>query len=328
MTLSACNLYVTWLKILLGALTSVGLIIFLLPWWPSTEYLVIPKYILLFFPRWWMIGVALCCLALAPFVCWKYRVLVILVALIALQFNDLRVNLRGNSVKKENGITVMSANIGAGVSLANLKQVINTHYPDIISFQEARKEKMVLVTESGYQVDCVSSQCIASKLPFVREQIMSRRQFGGWGSFATFYKFNHFKVPLYFINVHFNTPRSVIEDALNLDFNITQANKVDDIRSKQASLVQEWAEQRLAVVLAGDFNMPVEENIYHQNFSHYRNALSDAAFGFNYTKYTQWHGVRIDHILTSSIIDITSAQVLPPVGGDHRPIIATITPQI
>ena len=30
----------------------------------------------------------------------------------------------------------MSANIGAGVSLANLKQVINTHYPDIISFQE------------------------------------------------------------------------------------------------------------------------------------------------------------------------------------------------
>ena len=70
--------------------------------------------------------------------------------------------------------------------------------------------------------------------------------------------------------------------------------------------------------------MPEDDSLYQQNFSDLNNAVAELALGFNYTKFTSWHGVRIDHILYSDGISIQDVAVLKSFKGDHRPVKATL----
>ena len=79
------------------------------------------------------------------------------------------------------------------------------------------------------------------------------------------------------------------------------------------------------VLIAGDFNMPVESAIYHRYWSRYTNAFSTAGFGYGYSfgrtrKFRRW--VRIDHILSGPDWRVLGCWVGPDVGSDHWPVIA------
>jgi endonuclease/exonuclease/phosphatase (EEP) superfamily protein YafD len=78
------------------------------------------------------------------------------------------------------------------------------------------------------------------------------------------------------------------------------------------------------MLLAGDFNMPVESRIYRQAWGSFRNAFDEAGIGWGQTKQTRWFGTRIDHILYSSHWRCRKSWVGPSMGSDHRPMIADL----
>jgi len=84
---------------------------------------------------------------------------------------------------------------------------------------------------------------------------------------------------------------------------------------------------RRPLILAGDFNMPVDSSIYRQVWAEYSNAFSLSGFGFGYTMWPTVHGAqftRIDHVLSGPGWRPRRCWVGPDVGSDHRPLIADL----
>ena len=107
------------------------------------------------------------------------------------------------------------------------------------------------------------------------------------------------------------------------------AQEIENNRELEVSLITRWRKdlkfsKGQNFIIAGDFNMPEDDSLYQQNFSDLNNAVAELALGFNYTKFTSWHGVRIDHILYSDGISIQDVAVLKSFKGDHRPVKATL----
>jgi vancomycin resistance protein VanJ len=81
----------------------------------------------------------------------------------------------------------------------------------------------------------------------------------------------------------------------------------------------------LPVVVAGDFNLPVESAIYRSDWGDLQNAFSSCGRGFGHTKFTSLFGIRIDHVLTSYQWACADARVLSrPYGGDHAPLVVDL----
>lgn len=129
------------------------------------------------------------------------------------------------------------------------------------------------------------------------------------------------------MNVHPETVRGGLE-AIRHDgwagLSVLAHNRVEARRQSEA------ARGRLHSVttpflVAGDFNLPVESEIYKANWGELRNVFSSCGRGFGYTKYTSVYGIRIDHVLASGQWECTDARVLAsPYGGDHLPLVVDL----
>jgi endonuclease/exonuclease/phosphatase (EEP) superfamily protein YafD len=93
-----------------------------------------------------------------------------------------------------------------------------------------------------------------------------------------------------------------------------------DRRLESELASQMAAEVEGPIVIAGDFNMPVESAIYQQYWSNWENAFSSAGLGYGHTKFTRFFGARIDHVLVNREWDVLAARIGPNLGGDHRPL--------
>ena len=313
------------------------LLVTLLPWWPTNELLTIPKYALLFGPRWWLL---ICVIGL--FVFWRYlskRQLQFSLFLVLLSLNYLDFQLpsvasyfstststsvlASTSIRSE--ISILSANIGGGGSKNELDSIGFNMEPDIILLQEARRIGVSKLFNDYNFKECISGLCIVSKYPFKQVKVLSRKLFQGWGIFAVFYEIETQFGMVSLANVHFETPRSVLMGLIYRFFDFTLANTIESNRRFEAELVGLWSKNKKYALIAGDFNMPQDENIYQRNFAHLNNAIDNKAFGFNATKHTNWHGVRIDHILYTDGFTIKAVEVLNTSSGDHRPVFATLS---
>jgi endonuclease/exonuclease/phosphatase (EEP) superfamily protein YafD len=79
------------------------------------------------------------------------------------------------------------------------------------------------------------------------------------------------------------------------------------------------------VIVAGDFNLPVESAIYRANWGDLRNAFSMCGRGFGHTKAIRLFAIRIDHVLTSEHWGCATARVVSsPYGGDHAPLVVDL----
>lgn len=79
------------------------------------------------------------------------------------------------------------------------------------------------------------------------------------------------------------------------------------------------------MIVAGDFNTPVESRIFQQHWGDITDAFSYAGSGFGMTKYNGWIRARIDHVLTGDGITPERAVVGQDLGSDHRPLIVDLT---
>ena len=107
-------------------------------------------------------------------------------------------------------------------------------------------------------------------------------------------------------------------------FDFQLANSIESNRNFQAELVSLWLENKNHTLIVGDFNMPVDENIYQDNFSKLNNAIDAKGFAFNDTKHTFWHGIRIDHVLYSDDFQLLDVEVVNSLSGDHRPVLTRL----
>ncbi len=128
-------------------------------------------------------------------------------------------------------------------------------------------------------------------------------------------------------SIHFATFRPAFEKARNFDASakVEYFHVAKLYRGLAAETQAALQTSTLPLVCGGDFNVPVESAFYKNYWSGYQNALSQVGFGWCYTKYTRWHGVRIDHVLTDSQWTIDAAHVGPDLGGDHRPVLVEMS---
>ncbi len=129
------------------------------------------------------------------------------------------------------------------------------------------------------------------------------------------------------VNVHFETIRTGLEALAfrrGLGLPVLMRNREEATRDSVAA--REIA-RRVAgpLVVAGDFNMPVESAIYRANWGEFTNVFSACGYGFGQTKHEAYFGLRIDHVLTTTDWSCTDARVISsPYGGDHHPLIVDL----
>jgi endonuclease/exonuclease/phosphatase family metal-dependent hydrolase len=130
------------------------------------------------------------------------------------------------------------------------------------------------------------------------------------------------------LNVHLTTIRSGLQQFVRHPAGVLGAlaiNRQDaDHESREARRLTGHPGDG-PLLIAGDFNLPVESAIYREHWSDFRNAFSTCGSGFGYTKHERLFSIRIDHVLMSDAWSCVNAQVLgTPYGGDHDPLIVDL----
>ncbi len=138
--------------------------------------------------------------------------------------------------------------------------------------------------------------------------------------------------------VHLETPRNALTPLASKSLRSVPGSFTEnlDVRRTESAaaraLIVPEGESRPTVV-AGDFNLPVESHLYRKFWGDLTNSLGETGTGLRWTwgfqpsiSWLNWlhFGVRIDHILTSSGVRVSNAWVGPPMGSDHRPVIADL----
>jgi vancomycin resistance protein VanJ len=177
-----------------------------------------------------------------------------------------------------------------------------------------------------------SGLCIVTALPRVEWAPRSPEDFwrmGGSGAIARLVV-NVAGTETVIGAVHLETPRDAL-DELEL-FPIGQFRNAAISNQEQRDFESETARTWIAppheevrpLIVAGDFNIPVESAIYKRWWGDLDNALSQTGTGLGWTKRTRLFGVRIDHVLTDNGIVTKSAYLGPAMGSDHRPVVVDL----
>jgi endonuclease/exonuclease/phosphatase (EEP) superfamily protein YafD len=231
----------------------------------------------------------------------------------------------GAQPRGEFSIRVLTCNMGSSlIDPVALAALIEQTQPDVVAVQEGSVEALpVSAWRSGWDVRTT----LASRYPI--RNVATPLHYGnlGGGGFVTCFDL---ETPLgihHFVNLHLATPREGLESvkarwwrgASNLRKNISLRTGDSEMASRLTGQLSG------PVLIAGDFNMPVESAIYRRFWSPYTDAFSSVGLGFGYTKFTRWFGARIDHILAGPGWRPQRCWVGPNVGSDHRPVIADLT---
>jgi endonuclease/exonuclease/phosphatase (EEP) superfamily protein YafD len=292
---------------------------------PHSDALLTVKYILFALPRYWFIFF---CLLISTqwrhFNTFNKYALPFIVAT-SFYYLDFQLNINLNEQNEENShsYTLVSANLGEGVELDRLASLIRFYKPDVFTFQESPNFNNSEVFKDYPFKDCRGHLCFISKYEFKMVNFLSHSIFNGYGNWAVFYEVKINNTTVNIANVHLPTVRNAFN-------NFSRFNEVHSSRALSSSILNEWASLKENVIIAGDFNMTVTDNLYQRYFTEYQNAISDFGMGFNNTftyKYRGFSvpGVRVDHILFSAEFTINKASVIESLGGDHRPVLSKFT---
>jgi endonuclease/exonuclease/phosphatase (EEP) superfamily protein YafD len=288
-------------------------------WWPATA--------LMFGPR-WIWGAPL--LVLGPLSLRRSRrylaplllaAFVLLGPILDLRLSPERLARRG----EKRDLRVMTYNIGGGtMDLEGMVGRILTDDVDLVTFQE----RDAVFPKMARNVACRDSQCLASRFPIVRTDPRDRADFvamqgsGGIIRWEVQAPFGTVSVT----NVHLATVRRGLATLLhNRRAGPAALTEGSAERMLEAEAASAWAKRGTGPALVmGDFNTPVESAIYRRHWSSWENAFSTAGLGFGGSKFTRWHGIRIDHVLAGPGWRVLRAWVGPGFGGDHRPMLADL----
>ena len=316
-----------WLYAL--AMVGVALLIHQLSdvWWPAT--------LVLFAPRWiW----ALPLLVLVPAALrWRRRLLWVLAATALVWLMPVAGwvppsprTLAGTGQAPE--LRVLTYNLGEGhFAPGEIVAWLDDVAPQIAVFQECAQliePVRKLLLEHGWRVEVQQGSCMVSRYPIRR--VEARDPTAIWKMYGSGIVVRYeVETPGRVVNV-INMHLATVRQGLNA----IRYRRWDGVSELESNLEQRDLESMLAhafaiqsngpLLVAGDFNMPVESAIYRRHWSDLRNAFSCAGYGFGASKETRWHGIRIDHVLLGPGWACLHTHVGPHLGGDHRPMVADL----
>lgn len=261
-------------------------------------------------------------------------------------------------------LRVVTFNAGTGMALAfRLPQLMEDLRPDLLLVQECRDELWdSLATLAGMATARHNGLCTLSRWPIVERDTMPYQTFeqvarlgaGGSGQAAR-YRLATPDGPLYVVNVHLETARKGLEQLLAYDpaasdeprpvrarrdgrrsvpsapmSALERLTLNAAVRNAESARAAKWAvlgDSAIPVVVAGDFNLPVESVIYRRHWSHCANAFDAIGTGFGWTKREgTLLRIRIDHVLLCRAAGLRPLQAVvgPDLGSDHRPMVVDL----
>lgn len=297
-------------------------------WWPATVYLFGPRWVLL---------TPLALLLPAALLLRRRLVLPLLASALVMLFPvmGLRLGWRALLAGEASGpvLRVVTLNAAGKANVPGwLLPLLSGWRPDLVAVQEcSRQVAEGFEAMPGWTQHREGKLCLLSRHPVLRVEpweqeagFGSVREAGiGGSSAAVRYTIDTPGGPVRLVNLHLETPRRGLEGIFRRRFGRIESNSITrEIESRQ---VAAWArEGEGPLLVAGDFNLPVESRIYRESWGGLRNAFSDAGRGFGFTRDNGWIQVRIDHVLAGPGWRVRRAWVGPDVGSDHRPVVAEL----
>jgi vancomycin resistance protein VanJ len=214
-----------------------------------------------------------------------------------------------------------------------LSELIERESPDIVALQEVTGRLPRIAWPRGWFVLHKDEFVVGSRYPvYEREGMPSPDVPGKLVVIRYTIQLPHDEVQLF--NLHLFSPREGLQAVLEGD-NILDGSNSPDVqamlraRENESLLASQWiARFSGPKIVVGDFNTPIESNIFRKYWSSYDNAFSTAGLGFGFTKITElrgWkYGTRIDHVLSTPPWRFVRAWVGPDVGSDHLPLVAEL----
>jgi vancomycin resistance protein VanJ len=291
-------------------------------WWPTT--------LVLFGPRWvW-------CLPLALLACYVPRAGRRLIPPLAIGWAVWLWPLMGFCLPwrgwsdwstPDVQLRVLSCNVAVGVLRdAALAGLIDQVQPDVVALQEAPEDAATRWFTSGkWHFRRSHKVLVGSRFPIDDMAEANWRDIGAEGSLLRC-DLAIDGVSCHVFGIHLMTPRVGLEAMVRHGprgrRSLENNTLVRGLQSAGASRLV--AEASGPVIVAGDFNLPVDSAIYRDHWSRWANAFSRRGWGLGRTKWTRWFGARIDHVLANDDWRFARCWVGPDVGSDHRPVIADL----
>ncbi|QDV40943.1 Endonuclease/Exonuclease/phosphatase family protein [Stieleria neptunia] len=228
-------------------------------------------------------------------------------------------------------LRVLTCNVGGGtLDDRQLIQLIHDNRIDVLMLQECTQAVSdPLFRKLGWQRRQAHHVVIGSPLDLSEARVLGRHSENNFRAVAAIGC--ELGGPqgsrIQLVSVHLPTFRPALERIQHLDFDrgpdaIRQMGQLRRDLSRQ--IVDAIDDSELPTIVAGDFNLPAESTFHREFWNRFQNAFSIAGSGWGYTKYTRFHGVRIDHVLADRNWIVQNAHVGPDLGGDHRPVIAEL----
>jgi vancomycin resistance protein VanJ len=292
-------------------------------WWVAT--------ILLFIPRWpLLLPAPLLALVVLPV---QPRLLlpVALATLVAIgPAMGYRLGVRGwFAGRTVPDLRLVTFNVDAGENprVLALSLGLEPYHPDVVVLQECNAEIVQpQYWPAGWTVRFDEGICLAGRFPVLEARTLERIRTGDQGGTGNvmFYRLKTDSGSIDLGVIHLETPRKGIEQ-LRYGARVSAMERnvlVRDVGSRRAS--RWFAEQSDSLIIAGDFNMPVESAIYRDYWRRCANAFSRVGHGFGSTRVFPKYSIRIDHVLTCRGWRPLRALVGPDLGSDHRPLIVDL----
>lgn len=227
-------------------------------------------------------------------------------------------------------LRILSCNVDADdLHPDALSELIAQNQPDLIVLQEcSERDRKAIRWPDGYQVhDAGGELCIASHFPMRPRGSLSNRELGLRGWVAGYdLELPIGTIPLF--DFHLPTPREGLTTFLFYRVEDHGVGVLDEITAAQwhaSDVASRFADvPGDSRIIAGDFNLPADHAVFRRYWSGFRDAFVEAGLGYGFSKYTSWHGVRIDHVLTDAAWHCNACWVGPDVGSDHRPVLADL----
>lgn len=318
--------HLSWFYVVLLLIYWLVLIWYGDSWWPGT--------VLLYGPRW---PTALPLLILVPLACLYSRKswLPCFVAIVILVLPITGINIPFSnwmtSVPVENtSLRVVSFNAEMGkFKMEDWNTFLKQTNPDIVVCQEwpngsVRPDEW---QQGWHMQEHLGNLLVASRWPIARTDVLRENELRIRG-FVGWYELNTPLGSVSLANVHLPTSRGEgeFEEALHGKWHkLFDLDLLSERRLYASKYVRDWLSKFTGpMIVVGDFNLPSDSSIYRSEWNHFHNAFAQAGWGWGYTKWTRWYGIRIDHILFENGWVATKSWVGKDVGSDHLPLVADL----
>lgn len=213
-----------------------------------------------------------------------------------------------------------------------IEEMINTHQPDIICFQEYSKSEAPRLEAYEYKYIQPSREmgksplAIYSKLPILDQGYIDFQASTNSGAYVEV-QFQKQRIRVY--NLHFESFRLNKEDSLftNPDSNALQI-KFDEVFRKQLTQIDRFEQVEklndVPSIVCTDLNNTQFSRTYARLQKNRQDAFVSAGEGLGETFYFSSFPLRIDFIFADPMFKINAFEVIEQNFSDHFPIIATL----